>query len=188
MAKNKQKTRKPLTQDQRDRKNAHDREVRAAKKLALAKPPRVKKPKVKYQPKLNKVVRTTFPVKIPGLKKKIPVALGKLTQNSINRPKPFTSDGKPKLTFRVWQIADEISARNRVIATRQEVLDACNNEEIKYSTFSNEFYRWRKFNGKFGRIRKDGVAAAVTGGPQPKKIKPINERISLPPFAVAAVV
>lgn len=106
----------------------------------------------------------------------------KISQNGFTRPKPVRKDGAPKITFRVWEIADQISARKAVEAkktkskakpaTRQEVLTQCEKEKIKYSTFSNQFYRWRKFNGLFGRIRKDGKLAAVTGGPR-KQVKPV---------------
>jgi len=149
------------------------------------------KPVVAVKPTGKAVPQT--PTLLVGAKKPavvIPIAGGKpivvpspkIQQNGITRPRPTDTDGKPKITHRVWKIADEISAKKAQLAaeeskqtgvvvkakpaTRQEVLVACSAEQIGYSNFSNHFYRWRKFNGLFGRIKKDGTKAACTGGPR----------------------
>lgn len=181
---------KPLTQEQRDRKNAA---LRAARKLkAKGKKPAVK-PAVK--PPVKPVATPRKPAVVSPVAKP-----GKIAQNGYTRPRPTNSEGKPKLTFRVWQIADEISAKNAAKAkakgekgkpaTRAEVLAQCVKEKIKYSTFSNQFYRWRKFNGMFLRLRKDGTLSKPMGiqkGKRGKPQKPAVRKANKPPVKRTAV-
>jgi hypothetical protein len=162
---------KTLTPEQREAKNKRDRESKARRKAAAKKPA---KPSPKAKPATKKPP-LPVKVKLAGGKTLTVPASAKISQNGFTRPKPVAADGSPKITHRVWQIADEISAENKKNtpkfqkakpASRQQVLTVCEAEGIKYSTFSNQFYRWRKFNGLFGRVKKDGTIAAVTGGPR----------------------
>ena len=135
---------------------------------------------------------------VPGKTVTAP-AVSKIAQNGFTRPKALRNDGTPKITHRVWAIADEISARHSADAkvnkttakpaTRKEVLTACEGEQIKYSTFSNQFYRWRKFNGLFGRVKKDGTLAKPLGKTGPRKAPvPDAAELNLPvPAPVPAV-
>lgn len=51
------------------------------------------------------------------------------------------------VTGRVWDIADEISARVHRPALREEVLSAAIKEEINQNTASTQYGRWAKFKG-----------------------------------------
>lgn len=164
----KAKNRKPLTPEQRERKNAADRARRAKKKKAPASKPNPKpyKPKSKAgrphgKPPMRKLSEKSGKFARPV----------KIRQHGITRPTPVDSENKPRKTFRVWQIADEISARTKKIATRAEVLKICKKERIAYSTFSNSFYQWRKFNGVCLRIRKDGTLSKPMGPGHGQKTK-----------------
>lgn len=80
-------------------------------------------------------------------------------QNGVTRPHPTWSDGTPKVTYRVWEIADRISKEQGRPAEAKEVSRALVklNEELPLAdrvgawVFNNEFYRWRRFNGIQGR-------------------------------------
>ena len=148
----------------------------AKKAVKPAKKPAVKAKKTtakKSRPSKAKVVK----VKLAGGKAVVAPLSPKIIQNGIARPRPSYTDGRPKVTFRVWEICDTLAAKNFHEAkkkkktaeppTRQQVLKACNDAGgITYSVFSAQFYRWRKFNGLFGRMTKSGEVAAVTGGPK----------------------
>lgn len=142
-------------------------------------PVKVAAPAKKTVTKKRPTPKPPVVVKVATGKTVVAPAVSKIAQNGYTRPKPTRNDGTPKITHRVWAIADEISARHAADAkanktepkpaTRQEVLTACEAEKIKYSTFSNQFYRWRKFNGLFGRVKKDGTPAKPLGKPGPRK-------------------
>lgn len=164
------KKRKPLTPEQRAKKNAADRARRAAKKLAKPAAPKfTKKPKL---PKVKKSKKPALPKGMRPLsersgKFKRPV---KIKQHGITRPTPTDGDGKPRKTFMVWEIADKISAKTRKPATRAAVKKACDalrtpggKKLISYSTFSNSFYAWRQFNGIRLRLKLDGTLSKPMG-------------------------
>lgn len=145
-----------------------------AKPAKAKKPaPKATKPKAKAKPAAAK--KPPVVVKTGGNAVVVP-SVAKVTQNGVSRPRATFGDGTPKKTARVWQIADELSAKNAATAkaskteaqppTRQEMLAACAKEKITPAVCWNQFYRWRKFNGLFGRIKLDGTVAAVTGGPK----------------------
>lgn len=105
----------------------------------------------------------------------------RIAQNGYTRPTPSWSDGRPKVTARVWQLADELAAAAMRPPTRVEMLAAVEKFnktapavlKITYAVFQNQFYRWRKFNGLFGRVKKDGTMARLTGGPSDKRVDPV---------------
>lgn len=137
----------------------------------------------------------------------IPDKEPRIHQNGVTRPKKFFANGRANICVRIWQIADEISALHAretaakakatkkkqppaLPATRAEVLAQVNkenanskpSEKLRYTTFVNEFYAWRIFNGIRGRIKKDGTPAKPYGykGGKPRKgskrpdIKPVH--------------
>ncbi len=133
----------------------------------------------------------------------------RIHQNGVTRPRKFFNNGRPNICVKVWEIADEISAQHAQAtqllakktkkkqppagpATRAEVLKACVAAKIKYTTFVNEFYSWRIFNGIRGRINKDGKPAKPYGfkGDKPRKgakrpdIRPV---VGKPPAPAAPV-
>jgi len=155
-----------------------------------------KKPAVKAAPKPAAKPATKPAVKPPVVKPSVASPMtGKainsprrIVQNGYSRPSPLRQDGSPKITAKVWEIADQISAANKIKAdaetkrlgqtvlpspaSRQQVLAKCDELRIPYSVFQNQFYRWRKFNGLFGRVKKDGTIAKCSGGPR-KYRKPL---------------
>lgn len=62
-------------------------------------------------------------------------------QNGIPRPKAGTKTG------RVWEIADELSAKKGEPAPRKEVLETANGEDINIATAATQYGRWRKYHG-----------------------------------------
>lgn len=62
-------------------------------------------------------------------------------QNGIVRPKAGTATG------RVWEIADELSAKAGAPAPRKEVLGVAQKEDINVSTAATQYGRWRKYHG-----------------------------------------
>ena len=58
-----------------------------------------------------------------------------------------TKPGSGTKTRRVWDIADEITARNRRSALRQEVISAAQKEGLNPNTASTQYGRWARFNG-----------------------------------------
>lgn len=64
----------------------------------------------------------------------------KVEQNGITRP----STGA---TLRVWEIADELSAKHQRPATRAEVTEAGQKVDLVIGTIHTQYGRWRKFNG-----------------------------------------
>lgn len=81
-------------------------------------------------------------------------------QNGVTRPKDGTTTG------RVWTIADEISAKNKEPATRKEVIEACQAEDINPSTAATQYGKWRKFHGLEGE-KAPGRKAAPAPAPAP---------------------
>lgn len=61
------------------------------------------------------------------------------TANGVTRPKPGTKTG------RVWDIADQISAKKKAPAERGEVLEVAQKEGIPDATVATQFQRWRVF-------------------------------------------
>ncbi len=156
-------------------------------KKSKSKKPAAKKPAKKRRPPKRPARLNTSVSKAPHASTKpavhIPIVGGKqiiivpekIIQNGQTRPAPQWRDGRPKITFRVWQIADELAATLKRPPTRREMMVACAAEgndpvtgkpKITYALFSNHFYRWRKFNGINGRLKKDGTHIHCTGGPR----------------------
>ena len=65
-------------------------------------------------------------------------------QNGVTRPAPGTS------TARVWEIADEISAKAKAPASRADVLKVAEAAGLNTSTCATQYGRWRVFNGLKG--------------------------------------
>lgn len=108
----------------------------------------------------------------------------KITQNGVNRPSQFRRDGSEKLTFKVWRIADEISAKHaedakalskklkkKVVAlpaTRREVFQNCLAAGLPNHLINNQYFLWRKFYG----IPPEGRNPATPfAKPKPKAVK-----------------
>ena len=61
--------------------------------------------------------------------------------------RPGTKPASGTTTRRVWDIADEITAKTQRPALRQEVLNAVKKEGINQNTASTQYSRWARFNG-----------------------------------------
>lgn len=70
-----------------------------------------------------------------------PEAVAKDIQNGVTRPKPGTTTG------RVWQIADEQSAKLGAPAPRKDVLAVATAEDINVATAATQYGKWRKYHG-----------------------------------------
>lgn len=177
----KKNSKKPVKKTVAKKKPAKKTGSQIVKAILKAQPPRIPKPPAPVVQTTKPAVKPPVVTKTTGAKP-IVVPAKRIEQNGYTRPSAAWSNGKPKVTFRVWQIADEISAakgtkakaegKKPQPATRKEVLAACAAEKISYSIFSNQFYRWRKFNGLFGRVKLDGTIAKVTGGPRNRGKRP----------------
>ena len=64
--------------------------------------------------------------------------------NGVTRPADGTS------TARIWQIADEISAKAKAPASRADVLKVAEAEDLNPATCATQYGRWRVFNGLKG--------------------------------------
>ena len=64
--------------------------------------------------------------------------------NGVTRPADGTS------TARIWQIADEISAKAKAPASRADVLKVAEAEGLNTATCATQYGRWRVFNGLKG--------------------------------------
>lgn len=64
--------------------------------------------------------------------------------NGVTRPADGTS------TARIWQIADEISAKAKAPASRADVLKVAEAEGLNGATCATQYGRWRVFNGLKG--------------------------------------
>ena len=64
--------------------------------------------------------------------------------NGVTRPAAGTS------TARIWQIADEISAKAKAPASRADVLKVAEAEGLNTATCATQYGRWRVFNGLKG--------------------------------------
>ena len=65
-------------------------------------------------------------------------------QNGVTRPADGTS------TARIWEIADEISAKAKAPASRADVLKVAEAAGLNTSTGATQYGRWRVFNGLKG--------------------------------------
>ena len=65
-------------------------------------------------------------------------------QNGVTRPADGTS------TARIWEIADEISAKAKAPASRADVLKVAEAEGLNTATCATQYGRWRVFNGLKG--------------------------------------
>lgn len=79
--------------------------------------------------------------------------------NGVTRPAAGTS------TARIWQIADEISAKAKAPASRADVLKVAEAEGLNTATCATQYGRWRVFNGLKGvdiqgRPKADPATAA----------------------------
>ena len=70
--------------------------------------------------------------------------LVRAVSNGVTRP----ADGT--LTARIWQIADEISAKAKAPASRADVLKVAEAEGLNTATCATQYGRWRVFNGLKG--------------------------------------
>lgn len=101
-----------------------------------------------------------------------PVAVAKIAQNGITRPKDGTTTG------RVWAIADEISAKNKAPADRKTVIEQVVGEGINASTGATQYGKWRKFHGLTGDAapgRAAKPAAAETPAAPAAPAAPVEE-------------
>ena len=64
--------------------------------------------------------------------------------NGVTRPADGTA------TARIWQIADEISAKAKAPASRADVLKVAEAEGLNGATCATQYGRWRVFNGLKG--------------------------------------
>lgn len=90
----------------------------------------------------------------------------KVSQNGVTRPKEGTTTG------RVWQIADEQSAKKGEPADRKSVIEQVVAEGINASTGATQYGKWRKFHGLVGeaspgRAAKPAAEAAPATPPAP---------------------
>jgi hypothetical protein len=65
----------------------------------------------------------------------------KIEQNGVSRPSPGTTTG------RIWEIADEISAKLKAPAPRKDVMEQTKALGINDATAATQYGKWRKFNG-----------------------------------------
>jgi hypothetical protein len=82
-------------------------------------------------------------------------------QNGIVRPKAGTATG------RVWEIADELSAKAGAPTPRKDVLEAAQKEDINVSTAATQYGRWRKYHG----LAAEKKEAKPKAAPKAKKGK-----------------
>jgi hypothetical protein len=87
------------------------------------------------------------------------------TQNGVTRPREGTATG------RVWQITDEIGAREGRQPTRKEVMEVGQAEGLNAATIATQYGRYRKF---FGLGRETAAAAA----PAPAETAPATAEAS----------
>lgn len=64
-----------------------------------------------------------------------------VSQNGIVRPKAGTATG------RVWEVADQLSAKANAPAPRKDVLEVTKSEGINEATAATQYGRWCCFNG-----------------------------------------
>ena len=65
----------------------------------------------------------------------------KIEANGVVRPNAGTSTG------RVWEIADELSAKQGSPVARKDILAATAAESINPATAATQYGKWRKFHG-----------------------------------------
>ena len=80
-------------------------------------------------------------VKAPKAKKEPKVAVEKIIQNGVTRPKEGTQTG------RVWEISEAMSNALGAPVKRAEVIKAAEAEGINPSTTATQYGKWRKFHG-----------------------------------------
>lgn len=80
----------------------------------------------------------------------------KLMQNGQTRPAAGTT------TVKVWDIADAISARNKVPAERAEVLKEAEAQGVNAATAATQYSRWCLFHG----VKKVREATAPVQAPE----------------------
>lgn len=123
------------------------------------------------------------PAAAPAKAPKAPVV--KDEQNGVTRP----STGA---TRRVWEIADEISAKQKRPAERAEVTEVAEKEGLVKGTIHTQFGRWRKYYGlvtpaderaaKLAKAKADKEAAKAAKA----AAKPAAKPAPVPVPAVAA--
>ena len=62
-------------------------------------------------------------------------------RNGVVHPKAGTSCGK------VWEVADQLTAKLGHVAERKDVMDVVTKEGINPATCATQYARWRKFHG-----------------------------------------
>lgn len=75
-------------------------------------------------------------------------------KNGITRPKDGTKTG------RIWQVADELSAKNKASAKRGDVMAICEGEGLNKATIATQYGRWCKFNGITRETKKAAAPAS----------------------------
>jgi len=123
-----------------------------------AKPGKPTAPKTKPAPAAPAATKEKEP-KAPKPPKEPKVKIERESANGVTRPKADSQTGK------VWQIADDISAKKKAPATRAEVMEVATAEphNINEATVATQYQRWRTF---FGIERQ---------APAPKPEKPTKE-------------
>ncbi len=181
-----------ITPEQREAKNARDRARRAAKnrgsdmgkrenvaaKLAAEKTAKAAKRKEKSNtPKVAKPAKLAPKAgkrslrKLSGKFSRPP----RIEQNGIVRPPAPGPGEKATATYKIWKIADEISAANKnradakkdkslaVPASCKQVKERAEREKISSFSVTQAYYQWRKFHGIRWRLRKDGTISKPMG-------------------------
>lgn len=80
----------------------------------------------------------------------------KIEQHGVSRPGPGTA------TARVWEIADQESAKLGAPVGRAVVLEQARKEEINEATAATQYGRWRTFNGLARAVPAPKPAKATT--------------------------
>jgi len=67
--------------------------------------------------------------------------------------------------LRVWQIADDMTARQKRPPRRGEVIEAAVREGISYGTASTQYNHWRREQDKLGDSEQTGLSEAAVSAP-----------------------
>lgn len=78
----------------------------------------------------------------------------KVEQNGVTRPQSGS-------TAKVWEIADQISAKKQAPALRKEVMEAGLAADLVAGTINTQFGKWRKFFGLAAEPKEVKAPAAA---------------------------
>lgn len=87
------------------------------------------------------------------------------------KPIPGKKPAVGTITRRVWDIADEISAKTKRPALREEVVDSAKSEEINQSTASTQYGRWARSVG-LSRVDLAKIRKATETKKPPEIVQP----------------